>query len=40
MTIRFFSARAVVFAWILGVALSLLSFATVFAGSLGSEFPH
>jgi orotate phosphoribosyltransferase-like protein len=40
MSIRFLSARAVVFAWILGVALAALPLATAFAGSLGTDYPH
>jgi hypothetical protein len=40
MSIRFLSARAVVFAWILGVVLASLPLATVFAGSLGTGFPR
>jgi orotate phosphoribosyltransferase-like protein len=40
MTIRFLSARTIVFAWILGVALASLPLATAFAGSLGTGYPR
>jgi orotate phosphoribosyltransferase-like protein len=40
MTFRFLSARSIVLASILGVALAAIQLATVFAGSLGTGYPH
>jgi hypothetical protein len=40
MSFRFHHARVIVSAWILGVALASLTFATAFAGSLGTNYPH
>jgi orotate phosphoribosyltransferase-like protein len=40
MSFRFNHGRAIVFAWILGVALASLPLATAFAGSLGTSYPH
>jgi orotate phosphoribosyltransferase-like protein len=40
MTFRLLTARTIVFAWILGVALASLPLATAFAGSLGTGFPR
>ena len=40
MSFRFLSARAVVFAWIVGVALALVPLATVLAGGAGTGYPR
>lgn len=40
MSSRHFSARAIVFAWILGLLLALVPVATALADGTGTFFPH